>query len=242
MTTDARTQIDLYSALRERYPLPKFAFAVEVPDGTSVDKVRTCDALAIGCWKSVGVSIIGHEIKRSRSDWQKEMQDPSKAEAWKQYCHEWYLVALKGVAKLEELPPSWGLIEPAGSGLKIRKPCEINRNPLPLPTRVVAALARRFQNTSELECATAKAYQRGYDAGVEQAKKWNATDAEIHKRQLANAKAETDRLEKTIKLFGDLTASLYQSGAGVAMSKKLPKHSRDLKCSGRHGRCKTSSN
>ncbi len=90
-------QPSLRQLLRDKFPLPSFVFGEEIPNGTGYSKTRSMDAIAIGCWKSVGIQIIGFEIKDSRSDWLKELQDPTKSEAWKQYCHAWYLVAQKGV-------------------------------------------------------------------------------------------------------------------------------------------------
>ncbi len=169
MTTAGKTTAaEINSLLAARYPLPKYSLAFEVPDGTGMNKMRTIDAVAMGCWATVGVQMIGHEIKVSRSDWQREMQDFTKCYAWKQHCHAWYLVAPKGVAKLEELPPSWGLMEPAGKGLKIRKPCEINSTPQPVGFRMLAAIMRRLQTTAPVAIDHQIALRNAYQAGKQE--------------------------------------------------------------------------
>ncbi len=167
---------DIFTLLKQRYPAPKYSFCFEVPDGTSSSKHRTCDALAIGCWQSVGIQVIGHEIKHSRSDWMKELQDPSKSEAWKQYCNLWYVVAPKGIVKLEELPSSWGLMEPVGNAFKIRKAAEIDRSPKPMTLNLVAAITRRFQTGSPSELMLRKEYDRGYREGEENQKRYKTGD------------------------------------------------------------------
>lgn len=192
---------NIFSLLKQRYPAPKYSFCFEVPDGTSNMKCRSCDAIAIGCWLSVGVQMIGHEIKHSRSDWMKELQDPSKAEGWKQYCNFWYVVAPRGIVKLEELPSSWGLMEPAGGGLKVRKAAEIDRNPKPLTLNLVAAITRRFQTCSPSEDVLKKEYRRGHIDGVGAEKRIKTSD----QRRVDSMRDDLARVKKEIADFEQKT-------------------------------------
>lgn len=79
----------------------------------------------------------GHEVKVSRGDWLRELQDPSKAAAWSRYCDRWWLVAPSGVARPDELPAGWGLMEVAGSGLRVTVQApRLDPEPMPIDTRV----------------------------------------------------------------------------------------------------------
>lgn len=96
-------------------------------------------------------SIHGHEVKVSRSDWRSELADPSKAEAWARHCHYWWLVAPEGIAD-GNLPAGWGLLIPWRNSLKIAVPA-IRRDPEPMPTTMLASLARAITAT-ETRAAT----------------------------------------------------------------------------------------
>lgn len=115
------TERDVLDALATRYARrsgngPAFAFVPHVRNGagwggsTGYGGLRTCDALALSLYTSTGFALYGHEVKVSRSDWLRELKDPSKADAFKRYCERWWLVASEGVARPDELPDGWGLL------------------------------------------------------------------------------------------------------------------------------------
>ena len=116
MSTDTPTANDVRDALHRHYGfvpgrLPSHIVLHEVANkaGNAGTK-RYADLVAISCWPSRGLSIAGVEIKVARSDWQKELATPQKAEAFG-WCDAWYVAAPKGMIPLAELPPTWGLIE-----------------------------------------------------------------------------------------------------------------------------------
>lgn len=83
---------------------------------------RRIDLLRIGMWASRGHQIIAHELKVSRSDWLRELEDPAKADAWWPYCHQLWIVAPQGVVTPDELPSGWGLMNPpTGTRTRTRK-------------------------------------------------------------------------------------------------------------------------
>lgn len=133
---------ELTERLRSRYPAPKYAFVTGVPDGTGWDKKRTADAIAMGCWKSVEIELQGFEVKVSRADWRKELKDLNKSAAFQKHCHRWWIVASKGIVKLEEMPAEWGLIEPHGDGLTIKKAASLTA-PEPVSFMFLAGMLRR---------------------------------------------------------------------------------------------------
>ena len=112
--------------LRERYSVDEWVLAFEVAPETG-GGTRRADAVAMNMWRSRGHAIHGFEFKVSRSDWLRELRDPSKADAVAQYCDCWWLV-IDGdnIIKDDELPEGWGLIavvrdkNHASKGLRVK--------------------------------------------------------------------------------------------------------------------------
>jgi len=90
-------------------------------------------------------SIIGHEIKVSRSDWLAELRDPSKAEAWARHCHYWYIVAPADVVR-DDLPEGWGLLVPWRDSLRVRVKA-VRRDSEPMPPSMTISLCRAVVRT-----------------------------------------------------------------------------------------------
>lgn len=107
---------ELLSRLQRHYikpgeMMPGGAFLPEVVLGS-----RRADALYVGFFQSRGKHVIGHELKVSRADWLRELDQPEKAEAWEPNCHAWYVVAPNtDIVRPEELPHGWGLMIPGRS-------------------------------------------------------------------------------------------------------------------------------
>lgn len=139
--------IEVKAALAARYPVGKFVRVFECPSYNVGG--RFCDLMAFGVWGSTKNQIIGHEIKVSRSDWQKELQQPEKSDAFLPYVNSWWIVAPKGIVKVEELRADWGLMEVLGGGIKIRRQASV-KTPEPMPPNMLASILRRVtQSTPE---------------------------------------------------------------------------------------------
>jgi hypothetical protein len=124
--------------------------------------LRIADFLAMDMWESHGLRVIGHEVKISRGDWLRELREPDKGEAWAQWCHEWYIVAPRGVVIPTELPSGWGLIEitpwlgvDAVHGARIRKR-SIRPAPSPLPLPISFGIMRSVQATAARRSAVTR--------------------------------------------------------------------------------------
>lgn len=95
---------------------------------------RQCDYLAINSWPGKGLQVIGHEIKVSKADWRKELEQPEKAEDFARYCRRWWVVMPYKLASQvqHEVPPAWGLlgVQPSRTMELISAPA---REPEPLP-------------------------------------------------------------------------------------------------------------
>lgn len=92
------------------------AFLTHVRNAGGFEANRTIDAVAIDLWPSRGFVIDGFEVKVSRSDWQRELAKPEKAEDALKVVDRFTLVAPRGCCHDGELPPDWGLIEVLGDG------------------------------------------------------------------------------------------------------------------------------
>lgn len=120
----ALSESDLIERLRVRYTEKSgngegWAFIPKVRSAAAFDARRTIDAYAMGLWPSRGLPLIAFEIKSSRSDWQRELKNPAKAEEFCELADYFYLVVGdKDIVKPGELPETWGLLTPHGQGLK----------------------------------------------------------------------------------------------------------------------------
>lgn len=132
---------EILMAMYSRYEHGKYVIIPEAPQANAGG--RRCDAIAIGVWGSTGNEIIGHEIKVSRADWQKELEDPTKCEAFTKHCHRWYITAPTGLISPDELRPAWGLLEYSTAGkLKVRRQAE-KVTTEPIPSNMLASWMRR---------------------------------------------------------------------------------------------------
>lgn len=112
----------LMNALIAHYRKPGTTQDGEVllPEVAAPGSNRRCDLLRIGVWPSRGMGIDVHELKVSRSDWLRELDDPGKADAWWPYSSRFWVVAPPKMIRPEEMPPGWGLME-APSGANRRR-------------------------------------------------------------------------------------------------------------------------
>lgn len=99
----------------DEYPGAVFLTEVTAPGNSR----RRADAIHIGLWSSRGYGIDVHELKVSKADFQREIDDPAKAEAWWPHCNRFWIVAPDtAVAPPEMLPSGWGLMIPNPRGAR----------------------------------------------------------------------------------------------------------------------------
>jgi hypothetical protein len=122
--TPALTENELIDRLKVRYTEKTgngeaWAFIPQVRSAAAFDSRRTIDAYAMSLWPSRGLSLTSFEIKSSRSDWQRELKNPAKAEEFCKLSDYFYLVVGdKSIVHPGELPETWGLLVPHGKGLR----------------------------------------------------------------------------------------------------------------------------
>jgi hypothetical protein len=174
-------------AMRKRWCAPEWALFEEV-DPKASRTTRYADGVAINLWESRGYQVVGIEIKVSRTDWQKELKQPEKADGLIQFCDRFYVIAPKGVIKdPAELPLGWGHLELRSNGLfEVVKPKVLDAKPL--GRGFVASMLRRADEGFDARAqaaatdgiARARAEERRY-AMEDAARTTRAAQAELAK-------------------------------------------------------------
>lgn len=132
----------LIELIRKRHDGPAWVVCTEVPNGTGAGAHRRADALAVGLWPSHGFAIHGYECKASRSDVQKELADPRKADAVGKFCDHWWLViADEKIIDGLVIPATWGILAPRNNVLRVIRKAP-KRKAAPVDRAFVAALIR----------------------------------------------------------------------------------------------------
>lgn len=114
---------DLEQLILERYTTPEWVSLIEVRAGTGYGgkAEQRYDAVALNCWPSSGHRRVVFEVKRSRSDFMKELSDPLKRKQAEDYFHETWFVCLPDVCDVSEVPEGWGLLVSTKKGDKLRQ-------------------------------------------------------------------------------------------------------------------------
>ncbi len=210
MTTEAPKQLGLWEMLRMRHSGDAWIFVEEVGNGTGTNVSRHADALALGLWPSRGYEIHGYEVKISRGDVRRELDDPSKADAVGKFCDYWWLV-VQDLSIIDGLiiPSTWGILYPKNRVLRVhrkapkREAKEVNR-------AFAAALIRKalkswvplHQHAELKETALEKAKQE-----LERNRGHSRSEAE---RQLADLKSAVANFERHTGV--DITSSYKVAG------------------------------
>lgn len=162
----------IHQALVKRFSAPEYALLFEVADSTGYAS-RYADAIAMSLWKSRGLSLHGIEVKVARSDWLRELKDPAKSAPIQKYCDHWWIVATKDVVKVEELPPTWGLLVLQGESRLFAKKKAPVLEPEPMSRKFLAALLRRASEVQHrwiprdsIKDQIESAHDRGVEAGM----------------------------------------------------------------------------
>jgi hypothetical protein len=152
---------DLIALIRRKYPISRpdglqsHVALEQVPDGTGMFQGRWIDVVVFSLWSSKGLIRAAFEVKVSRSDFLRELQNPLKYK-WALECfHEFWFVAPQNVIQLPELPPNIGWMFPRGGKLAIKRHAVQNPNPrlddilLAAFMRAAAKEINRVSRTSE---------------------------------------------------------------------------------------------
>lgn len=130
---------DLLDRIRTKYS-DGYKVLAELRSGTGYTRTTSyIDAAVFSLWPSQGLYRQAIEIKVSRSDLLRELQNPEK-NAWaREVFHEfWYCLPEDILKDPNELPMGSGILVPYGSGLKVLR--QAQRTEAPLPEWLLAAI------------------------------------------------------------------------------------------------------
>lgn len=130
---------------------------------------RTADLFALNCYPSKGFRAIVYEVKVSRSDFKREIEDMTKRRPWEKIAHECYFATTPGLVKPDEVPEGWGLVE-VGAEVRVIK-VATQRTPEPWPMTFMAAIARRSADAAQPRASKAVWRLLGQDITGEQLEK-----------------------------------------------------------------------
>lgn len=162
---------ELVEMLRKKYPAPAHSVLEQVRSCTGYAKeIRTCDAMAMSLWPGRGIWLAGFEIKVSRSDWLKELSEPSKADGFQSLCHRWYLLTSDDkVAQIDEIPETWGWMVQQNGTLRTLKESKYNPNPQ-LDHYFLASVFRNvtegYISAKKHQELMSKQYDEGFKSGM----------------------------------------------------------------------------
>lgn len=178
---------EIATMVNKLFPGPAYAYLRQVRNGTGFARGRdsTADAIAVSCYPSRGLYLIGIEIKVSRSDWVKELKNPGKSVSMQKYCRSWYVAAPDGLIDNGEVPDLWGNIV-CGRRAKISKSAPV-LDPEPVDILLLCSILR---NAAERSVDRAEVENR-IQHSVDERTKWAVSLKE----------SATKELQARIKLF-----------------------------------------
>ena len=120
--TDKQTTELLREAVKLRFRYPEWVILEEVPNATGANQERRADLFAINMYPSKGHTRVCFELKASKNDLRRELDDGEKSVSVGQYADMFYLVCPKGILDDSiSIPETWGILEYSGGKLKQTK-------------------------------------------------------------------------------------------------------------------------
>lgn len=132
--------------LLARHRLPEWAAFAELRAGTGYGRGsdQRFDVAAFNCYPSKRNYRVVYEVKQTRGDFLRELDQPAKRGQAEDFFHETWFAVAKGVCTVEEVPDGWGLITPTKKGDKLRQLKRARpREPEPVPYPMIMSVLRR---------------------------------------------------------------------------------------------------
>lgn len=195
---------EVYSAICQKFSDSRqYAIATEVGLTTGGSR-RRIDVVIVNCYASNSFRIDGIEIKVSKADLRRELEDPDKHVAFFDLLDYYTLACPEGIADLSLLPPKWGLLVVSDDGRAYyrRKPLalhdSVNRT---VPRGFFAGYVRAIQQYSPSAKTLAAEYRRGVKDGKDEEKRHMRYQQERLSRDVERLE-RLDQLERRFNLWG----------------------------------------
>ena len=195
---------DVYRALYNRFSdTRQYAVATEVGLSTGGSR-RRIDMVVVNCYASNDFRIDGIEVKVSKADLRRELEDPDKHVAFFDLIDYYTLACPEGIADLSLLPPKWGLLVVSDDGRAYyrRKPLALHDSvDRTVPRGFFAGYVRAIQQYSPSAKALAAEYDRGVKDGIEREKRHMRYQQERLSKEVGRLE-QLDQLERRFNLWG----------------------------------------
>lgn len=173
----------------------RYVVALQVHNGAGFAYRRRLDAVVFDTWPSKGLVLHGLEIKCSKSDLRRELQQPDKAADFTEYLDTFSIVAPKEIIDRDLIPKRWGIYVPDEKGTlrTVRKPLYLHddgRDRAVVDRSIMAAFSRALVQRSLSKEAEDRAYSLGKEHGER---------AAAHK--LEQAEGARDTLQQAVDAF-----------------------------------------
>lgn len=196
--------------LREKFSdTRRYALAEEVGNKTGYQR-RRLDMVVVDVYQSNGYSLEGIEIKVSKADLRRELQDASKHNIFFDDLDYYSLAAPSDIIDKDLIPKHWGIYaakfkDEEWTLRTVRKPCSLHDIGSPGISRpFFACLARALSCQSPTEKMLYSERQKGIQEGIEQEKRRLGY-------LLREAKENQEKLEAYEKLFEE--CNLWGAGS-----------------------------
>ncbi len=187
----------------------EWVFFRELANGTGAFSGRRIDVAAFNCWPSKNFHRVAYEVKRSRSDFLRELDQPGKRTWAEQYFHETWFACAPDVCDPAEVPDGWGLLVATKDGKLRRLKVARSREADPLTAWMMAAILRRAYTQLQQERAKifrfegqevpAEALQAIVDQRVAENTKWKVDDLDRYRRETERVTNEHRRKERELE-------------------------------------------
>lgn len=227
------TSNEILDMIRNRYAGDGYVVLSEVPDATGFIQNRWIDAAVFSLWPSKGLTRIAFEIKVSRSDFIRELQNRAKRQWAEESFHEFWFAGPAECFQADEIPKNCGLMVARGNKLVIKKHCVRNDKPK-LTDELLAAFMRaawkgmKAENKRAMDVSPeyqrAKLYEKAVSAFCSSRSVYlnhALTEAAIVE-SLETAtmdkslKAEREHILGVLRSFQDRMAALFEIFAQIA--------------------------
>lgn len=178
LSDSERTDL-MRSLLRRKYSTnggngARYVLIEELGNSTGFECNRHADAAVFELWRSDGHGLHGFELKASRADLKKELDNPAKHEALYRYCKSWTLITFDtAVVGTLGLPAHWNwwTVNPDLNDFDVqfRAKKDRSRKPEPWPVDFIASLVRHTAKSDP-----AAAYVAMVSKEVRRQAKWDA--------------------------------------------------------------------
>lgn len=196
---------EVYNAIYQKFSDSRqYAIATEVGLTTGGSR-RRIDMVIVNCYNSNSFRIDGIEVKVSKADLRRELEDPDKHVAFFDLLDYYTLACPEGIADLSLLPPKWGLLVVSDDGRAYyrRRPLALHDSvDRTVPRGFFAGYVRAIQHYSPSAKALASEYDRGVKDGIAQEKRHMRYQQERLSRDVERLE-QLDQLERRFNLWGD---------------------------------------